>query len=43
VVEGLKPGYAPADKRSMHQDASRLFRNNRDGTFADETFEAKLY
>ena len=27
----------------MHPDASRLFRNNRDGTFTDVTYESKLY
>lgn len=43
TVEALKAGYAPADKRAMHPDASRLFRNNKDGTFTDVTFEAKLY
>jgi tetratricopeptide (TPR) repeat protein len=43
VVEGLKKGYAPPNARSVHPDASRLFRNNRDGTFTDVTFESKLY
>jgi tetratricopeptide (TPR) repeat protein len=43
VVDGLRAGYAPADKRAMHPDASRLFRNNRDGTFSDVTFEAGLF
>ena len=42
VVDGLKKGYAPSP-RSIHPDSSRLFRNNRDGTFTDVTFEAKLY
>jgi len=43
VVEGMKKGYAPASARAMHPDSSRLFRNNRDGTFTDVTFESKLY
>lgn len=43
VVEGLRADYAPPNRRAMHPDASRLFRNNRDGTFTDVTFEAKLY
>ena len=40
TVEGLKKGYSP---RSVHPDASRLFRNNGNGTFTDVTYEAKLY
>jgi tetratricopeptide (TPR) repeat protein len=43
AVEGLKKGFAPANARSVHPDASRLFRNNKDGTFTDITFESKLY
>jgi tetratricopeptide (TPR) repeat protein len=43
AVEGLKKGYAPPNARAVHPDASRLFRNNRDGTFTDVTFESKLY
>ena len=43
AVEGLKKGYAPASARAVHPDASRLFRNNGNGTFTDVTFEAKLY
>ena len=43
AVEGLKKGYAPANARSVHPDASRLFRNNGNGTFTDVTFESKLY
>ncbi|HXA52155.1 MAG TPA: FG-GAP-like repeat-containing protein, partial [Candidatus Acidoferrum sp.] len=42
TVEGLRKGYAPANARAIHPDASRLFRNNRNGTFTDVTFEAKL-
>jgi hypothetical protein len=43
TVEGLKKGYAPPNARAVHPDSSRLFRNNRDGTFTDVTFESKLY
>ena len=43
AVEGLKKGYAPANARSVHPDASRLFRNNGNGTFTDVTFQSKLY
>jgi tetratricopeptide (TPR) repeat protein len=43
AVEGLKKGYAPANARSVHPDASRLFRNNGNGTFTDVTFASKLY
>jgi tetratricopeptide (TPR) repeat protein len=43
TVEGLKKGYAPASARAVHPDASRLFRNNGNGTFTDATFDSKLY
>jgi tetratricopeptide (TPR) repeat protein len=43
VVEALKKGYAPANARAVHPDASRLFRNNHDGTFTDVTYDSKLY
>ncbi|MDF3043665.1 MAG: ASPIC/UnbV domain protein [Thermomicrobiales bacterium] len=43
AVEGLRKGYSPANARAVHRDASRLFRNNKDGTFTDVTFESKLY
>jgi tetratricopeptide (TPR) repeat protein len=43
TVEALKKGYAPANARSLHPDNNRLFRNNRDGTFTDVTFDARLY
>ena len=43
TVEGLKSGYAPANARSVHPDASRLFRNNGNGTFTDVTFESRLF
>jgi hypothetical protein len=39
----LRKGYAPANARAVHPDASRLFRNNGNGTFTDVTFESKLY
>ena len=39
----MKKGYAPANARAVHRDASRLFRNNGNGTFTDVTFESKLY
>lgn len=40
VLEALKPGYSP---RTLHTDASRLFRNNGDGTFSDMTRKAGLH
>jgi tetratricopeptide (TPR) repeat protein len=43
TVEGLKKGYSPRNARSVHPDSNRLFRNNRDGTFTDVTFDARLY
>jgi len=43
TVEGLRKGYAPSNPRSVHPDASRLFRNNGNGTFTDVTFASKLY
>jgi tetratricopeptide (TPR) repeat protein len=43
AVEGLKKGYAPPNARSVHPDASRLFRNNGNGTFTDVTYQSKLY
>ena len=43
VVDGLRRGYQPASKAAVHPDATRLFRNNGDGTFTDVTFEAKLF
>lgn len=43
VVEGLKKGFSIAPRQAIHPDASRLFRNNGNGTFTDVTFEAKLY
>lgn len=43
VVEGMRAGFAPARRQALHNDTVRLFRNNKDGTFTDVTFEAKLY
>ena len=43
VLEGLKKGFAPPSAKAIHPDSTRLFRNNRDGTFSDVTFEARLY
>lgn len=43
VVEGMKAGYAPASAQTLHPDTNRLFRNNRNGTFTDVTYQARLY
>lgn len=43
VVESMKEGFRPASARDVHPDASRLFRNNGNGTFTDVTFESGLY
>ncbi|MBL8179061.1 MAG: VCBS repeat-containing protein [Bryobacterales bacterium] len=43
VVEGLRAGYAPGRPQALHPDTVRLFRNNRNGTFTDVTFESRLY
>ncbi len=43
TVEGLRKGYAPPNARAVNRDSNRLYRNNRDGTFTDVTYEAKLY
>ena len=43
TVEGLKKGYRPISATAVHPDASRLFRNNGNGTFTDVTFESKLF
>ena len=43
VTDALKKGYAPAHKNAVHPDASRLFRNNGNGTFTDVTFESRLF
>ncbi len=43
VIEGLKDGYRPPTAKDLHPDASRLFRNNGNGTFTDVTFESGLF
>jgi tetratricopeptide (TPR) repeat protein len=40
VVDGMREGYRP---KSVHPDASRLFRNNGNGTFTDVTLKAGLH
>lgn len=41
VVDAMRADYTPA--KGLHPDATRLFRNNRDGTFADVTMQAGLH
>ncbi|MDX2151353.1 MAG: FG-GAP-like repeat-containing protein [Bryobacteraceae bacterium] len=43
TVAGLRRDYAVPSKQNVHADATRLFRNNKDGTFTDVTWEAGLY
>ncbi len=43
VVAGLHRSFSVPNAGAIHADAVRLFRNKRDGTFADATYEAKLY
>lgn len=43
TVEGLRQGYHPPSPKAVHPDASRLFRNNADGTFTDVTWQARLF
>ena len=43
VVAGLHRFFSVPNAAAIHADAVRLFRNKRDGTFADATYEAKLY
>jgi tetratricopeptide (TPR) repeat protein len=42
VIDGLRDGYHPA-RNAMHPDVGRLFRNNKNGTFTDVTYEAGLF
>lgn len=42
VIDGLRDSYHPP-KNAMHPDVGRLFRNNKNGTFTDVTYEAGLY
>jgi tetratricopeptide (TPR) repeat protein len=43
VVEGLKKSFSVPSPQAIHRDSTRLFRNNRNGTFTDVTLEARLY
>jgi hypothetical protein len=43
VVEGLKRSYPVPDASRVHADATRLFRNNKDGSFTDVTLAADLH
>ncbi len=43
VIEGLKRTFSVPGPAAIHPDSVRLFRNNRDGTFTDATYQAKLY
>ncbi|MGH9672287.1 MAG: FG-GAP-like repeat-containing protein [Bryobacteraceae bacterium] len=43
VVEGLTKLFRVPDRGSLHPDAPRLYRNNRDGSFTDATWEARLH
>jgi tetratricopeptide (TPR) repeat protein len=43
VLEGLTRWFRVPKPDAIHPDSSRLFRNNRNGTFTDVTWEAKLF
>ena len=43
VVEGLKSTFFVRGPQALHQDVTRLLRNNSNGTFTDVTHEAKLW
>ncbi|MDW8353243.1 MAG: FG-GAP-like repeat-containing protein [Bryobacterales bacterium] len=43
VLQGLTRQFSVPSAAGVHPDATRLFRNNRDGTFTDVTFSARLY
>lgn len=43
VLAGLRSNFAVKKPEEIHPDCPRLFRNNRNGTFSDVTFESKLY
>jgi tetratricopeptide (TPR) repeat protein len=43
VLEGLKRTYRVLDASGIHADATRLFRNNKDGSFSDVTLAAGLH
>jgi hypothetical protein len=43
VVDGMRAGFSPSSPQAVHPDAVRLFKNNGNGTFADVTWQAKIY
>ena len=43
VVQSLTRMFTVPGRAAVHPDASRLFRNNRNGTFTDVTWESRLY
>ena len=43
VVQSLTRMFTVPGRAAIHPDSSRLFRNNRNGTFTDVTWESKLY
>ena len=43
VLASLQRAYSIPNLEAVDPNAPRLFRNNRDGTFTDATWEAKLY
>jgi hypothetical protein len=43
VLEGLSRWFRVSKPEAIHADSSRLFRNNRNGTFTDVTWEARLF
>ena len=43
VLEGLSDSYSVASSQEIHPEGPRLFRNKRDGTFTDATFESRLF
>ncbi len=43
VLEGLTRRFSVPAPAAVHPDSPRLFHNNRNGTFTDVTFEARLY
>jgi len=43
VVQSLTRMFTVSGPAAIHHDSTRLFRNNRNGTFTDITWESKLY
>ena len=43
VLAGLQRTYSVPNLEAVDRNAPRLFRNNRDGTFTDATWESRLY